>query len=115
MSKSRKIYDISATIGKYKDKTTGDERNRYLTCGAVFEGEDGRLFMKLDALPTSPEWSGYFQFYTPNYQGPEQGQPPARPQIQGGLGHTTPPPPAQRSTQQTADDYNEDDSSDLPF
>lgn len=60
----RKKYDAVATIGTYRNKA-GEEKKRYVTCGAVFEGDDGRLSLKLDAVPTSPDWSGWVAFYEP--------------------------------------------------
>lgn len=60
----RKKYDAVATIGTYRTKA-GEEKKKYLTCGAVFEGDDGRLSMKLDAIPASPEWTGWVAFYEP--------------------------------------------------
>lgn len=60
----KKKYDAVATIGKYTDKQ-GNEKKRYLNVGIVFEGDDGRLSMKMDALPTAQEWSGWISFYEP--------------------------------------------------
>lgn len=60
----RKKYDAVATIGSYRNKA-GEEKKRYITCGSVFEGDDGRLSLKLDAVPTSPEWTGWVAFYEP--------------------------------------------------
>lgn len=63
--KSRIKYEAVATIGKYKDKQTGEDRKQFLKVGTVFESEDGRLSLKLDAVPCSPEWSGFISFYEP--------------------------------------------------
>ena len=32
------------------------------------EGSDGRMALKLDALPTNPDWSGWIAFYEPTQQ-----------------------------------------------
>jgi hypothetical protein len=53
----KKIYDAVATVGKYTDQQ-GNEKKRYVTIGAVFEGDDGRLSMKLESVPVGPTWSG---------------------------------------------------------
>lgn len=58
-------YEAVATIGKYKDKVTGEEKKQYTKVGTVFESEDGRLSLKLDTLPVGPQWSGYIQFFEP--------------------------------------------------
>ena len=54
-----KRYDVVAITGTYIDDA-GQERNRYLKCGAVFENTKG-LTLKLDALPVSS--NGWFQLY----------------------------------------------------
>jgi hypothetical protein len=60
----KKIYDAVATVGKYTDQQ-GNEKKRYVTIGAVFEGDDGRLSMKLESIPVGPSWSGWVSFYEP--------------------------------------------------
>jgi hypothetical protein len=71
----RKKYDAVATVGKYTDKE-GNEKKRYVTIGAVFEDNQGRISLKLDAMPCSPEWSGWVSFYEPKaYDGPQQARP----------------------------------------
>lgn len=62
--KSRKKADAVATIGKYKDPQTGEEKKRYANVGTLFES-DGRLSLKLDTIPIGPGWSGYIQFFEP--------------------------------------------------
>jgi hypothetical protein len=70
----KKQYDAVATIGKYTDKQ-GNEKKRYVTVGSVFSDDQGRMSLKLDAVPCSPEWSGWISFYEPKQY---DGQ-PARP------------------------------------
>ena len=64
----KKKYDAVATVGKYTAKD-GTEKKRYLTIGAVFEGEGGKLSLKLDGVPVSPDWSGWISFYEPKPYG----------------------------------------------
>lgn len=64
----RKAFDAVATVGKYKDNQ-GNEKKRYVTIGAVFEDEQGRMSLKLDAVPCSPDWSGWVSFYETKQQG----------------------------------------------
>lgn len=60
---AKKKYDAVATVGEYQKG--GETKKRYLTVGAVFENDRGQLSMKLDALPTNKEWSGWISFYEP--------------------------------------------------
>jgi hypothetical protein len=55
-------FHVVATLGSYKDKDTRKTIKRYLTVGTVFESPGGNLFMRLDALPASPDWSGFLSF-----------------------------------------------------
>lgn len=61
---SRKKYDAVATVGTYKDRN-GNEKKRYINIGSVFTDDEGRLSLKLDSVPVSPEWSGWVSFYEP--------------------------------------------------
>jgi len=63
--KSRIKYEAVATIGKYKDRVTGEEKKQFAKVGTVFESEDGRLSLKLDTIPVGPGWSGFISFYPP--------------------------------------------------
>lgn len=56
-------HKIVATVGKYKDRQTGEEKKRYMLCGVAFTDEQGRISLKIDAMPVSPEWSGFLSLY----------------------------------------------------
>lgn len=56
-------HDIVATVGKYTDRQTGEEKKQYLTVGKGFTDEQGRQSLKLNALPVGPEWSGWVSLY----------------------------------------------------
>jgi len=99
----KKIYDAVATVGKYTDQQ-GNEKKRYLTIGAVFEGDDGRLSMKLESIPVGPAWSGWVSFYEPKG---ERGTT----QRQGG--QSRPAPAESRPSQSAGPHYREDDAA--PF
>jgi len=58
----KKSHDLVATIGSYTN-SSGEEKKRYQKCGAVFTSDDGRMSVKLDAVPLGPEWSGWFSLY----------------------------------------------------
>lgn len=55
-------HDIVATIGEYTT-TNGEKRKRYLTCGKAFTDDQGRISLKLEAIPCAPEWSGWLSLY----------------------------------------------------
>jgi len=71
----KKLFDAVATVGKYKDGQ-GNEKKRYVTIGAVFQDDQGRMSMKLDATPCSPDWTGWVSFFEPQ-QGQGQAPKPA--------------------------------------
>lgn len=102
--KSRIRYEAVATIGKYKDRQTGEEKKQFLKVGTVFESEDGRLSLKLDAVPCSPEWSGFISFYEPKPRDGQQARQPLPADRQQSRG--MPPAPA------AASDHDDDD---IPF
>ena len=61
--KARRTHDLVATIGTYEDRQTGEKKKRYQNVGSAFTGEDGRMSLKLDAVPVGPEWSGWISLY----------------------------------------------------
>lgn len=49
--------------GKYTDGS-GQEKNRYLRVGTLFERPDGSQCVKIDAIPVGePGWTGWINFY----------------------------------------------------
>lgn len=61
----KKVYDAVASTGKYTDRNTGVEKNRYLTVGAVFVNDEGKYSLKLESLPVGPAFNGWINFYEP--------------------------------------------------
>ena len=57
----RKIKKLVAVTGKYTDKQ-GQEKNQYMTCGALFKREDNSICIKLDALPLG-DFNGWINVY----------------------------------------------------
>lgn len=57
-------HDIIATVGEYTNKA-GEKKKRYHKCGAAFTDDDGRISLKLDGIPVSPDWSGWLSLYEP--------------------------------------------------
>ena len=78
---AKKLFDVVATVGEYTNGQ-GDKKKRYLNVGVVFESEQGNMSMKLDALPTTPEWNGWLSFYEPKPYNGQQAQPQQQPQRQ---------------------------------
>lgn len=60
--KAKRTHEVVATVGSYKD-AEGNEKKRYQNCGSAFTGDDGRISIKLDAVPVGPEWSGWFSLF----------------------------------------------------
>lgn len=79
---ARATNKIVATVGTYKDRQTGEEKKRYLTVGTAFTDDQGRISLKIDAMPVSPEWSGWLSLYPLDedrqQSAPRQQQQPAR-------------------------------------
>lgn len=59
-----KRYDVVAVTGKYTDRQ-GQEKSRYMNCGAVFENDRGQLSIKLEGLPVGTEWNGWLNLFEP--------------------------------------------------
>ena len=57
----RKIGDVVATVGTYTKN--GQEKKRYAKCGVMFEDDQGRLSMKVDTMPVTPDWSGWLSVF----------------------------------------------------
>lgn len=68
---SRKVYDVSAVTGTYRDPRTGEDKNVWKRIGAVFENEKG-LSIKLDTIPVG-EWNGWATLFPPK---PQEGSSP---------------------------------------
>lgn len=72
---ARPTHDIVATLGEY---TAGDgtKKKRYHPCGKAFTNASGQISLKLDALPCSPEWSGWLSLYPVREDAPAPRQDP---------------------------------------
>ena len=71
------LYEVSAKGDTYKDKTTNEDRTRWVKCGIVMESKNGGLAIKLEALPV--KFDGWLQCYVPKEkeQAPQPEQAPA--------------------------------------
>lgn len=111
---ARKTHDAVATVGTYKDRQTGEEKKRTVNIGAVFTQEDGRMSLKLDVVPVSPEWSGWVSLY-PVEDGKQAPRPQARP-ASSYPGNTRGMPPApQPAPKPPVNMRPTGDDDDIPF
>lgn len=65
-------FEVTAVTGKYTDNNTGQEKNRYMTIGAVIEGRNG-LMLKLEAVPVG--WDGWAYLNEPKPRDGQQSSP----------------------------------------
>lgn len=49
-------------VGEYKD-ANGETKARWLTCGAVFEKDNGKLSLKIDCIPVN--FDGWLNLFVP--------------------------------------------------
>jgi hypothetical protein len=75
----KKTHDAVYGGEKYTDKD-GNEKTRFVNCGALFQREDGSLSLKLESIPVG--FNGWLNFYEPK---PKDGEAPRqeRPQRAG--------------------------------
>jgi hypothetical protein len=104
-------HKIVATVGKYKDRQTGEEKKRYLQCGVAFTDDQGRISLKIDAMPVSPEWSGFLSLYPLDDDRQEQRQQPPQRRVTQAPPRRSPPGTIEYGDSQQ--DGMED--SDIPF
>ena len=108
-------HKVVATTGTYKDRD-GNEKKRYTQCGIAFTDDQGRISIKLDAVPVTPEWSGWLSLFPMDDDRQEARQQPRqeRPATRPAPARRAPPPgtiqhPPPESYQEGMDD------SDIPF
>jgi len=57
-----RTHEVKATVGEYTGQD-GKPKKRYVNIGSAFTDDQGRVSIKLDAVPVSPEWSGWLSLY----------------------------------------------------
>lgn len=61
-SPMKPMADVVSANGTYKKD--GEEKTRWLNCGTLFISEDRqRMALKIDAVPTSAEFKGWFNVF----------------------------------------------------
>jgi len=112
---ARPTHKILATVGTYKDGD-GNEKKRYVQCGVAFTDEQGRVSLKMDAMPVSPEWSGWLQLFPMDDDRREQDSAPrqqTRPAPRPNAPRRQPPGTIQHPPPES---YKDDmDDSSIPF
>lgn len=108
-----RTHDVVATIGEYKNNQ-GEVKKRYTNVGSGFTDDQGRISLKLDTVPVSPEWSGWLSLYPIKDRDQQEQQRRQDPQRQ----QQRPAPsnhsvPSNRPNSAPADDYGDED--DIPF
>jgi len=76
---SNYTHDVVATVGEYTNNA-GETKKRFQKCGIVLTNEDGRMSIKLESIPVTPDWSGWLSIY------------PKRDREQAGAGDPFPAP-----------------------
>lgn len=59
---NKKKWKLVATVGEYQDNE-GNTKKRWQKCGIAFVDDEGRLSVKLEAIPCGPEFSGWLNGY----------------------------------------------------
>lgn len=59
---AKRTHDVVATVGEYTNGS-GETKKRYSNVGSLFTQEDGRMSIKLDTVPCSPDWSGWLSIF----------------------------------------------------
>lgn len=90
-------HDVVATIGEYTTGN-GEKKKRYMNAGKAFQDDQGRISLKIDAVPVGPEWSGWLSLY------------PRKDDQGGGQRQSAPAP-----TRSAAPPSAEDDGDHAPF
>lgn len=75
---AKRTHEVVATIGKYTD-ASGEEKKRYINIGSAFTDDQGRVSLKLDAVPVNPEWTGWLSLYPVKSDRPAQQQSKPKP------------------------------------
>lgn len=58
-----KIYDLTVPNGTYNDPKTGEEKTRWINCGALIEKQNGKRAVKIECLPV--DFNGWLECVTP--------------------------------------------------
>lgn len=91
-----RTHEVVATVGEYA-ASNGEKKKRYINIGSAFTDDQGRISIKLDAIPVSRDWSNWLSLYPVKEREEQRTQRPARQQ-----------PPARQNAQSEPDD-------DIPF
>ncbi len=82
---SKVVFDVCASTGSYIGQD-GQEKQRWINVGCVFKNEQGRVSIKLDAIPVRTNDKGelWLSCFVPKQrQQPAQQPPPQQPANDG--------------------------------
>src|SRR6478736_8017842 len=65
---NKRTHDVVATTGEYTNGQ-GEKKKRYTNVGSAFTDDQGRISIKLDCVPVTPDWSGWLSLDEPKQQG----------------------------------------------
>lgn len=112
---AKRTHDVIANAGEYTDGQ-GQQKKRWVKCGSAFTQDDGRISIKLDAVPVGPDWSGWLSLAVPQEQGHGGGQQAQRSQAQPTQGGFRPQlRPMARQQMPPAQPTQEIGEDDIPF
>lgn len=60
---SRPYKTAMAITGEYTDRQSGETKKRYTRMGTLLQSDDGKLSLKLDAIPAGRDWDGWVSFF----------------------------------------------------
>jgi hypothetical protein len=55
----KRIAELHATVAEWIDEDTGKKCKRTIVAGALYVSEHGKQVIKMEALPTTRNWSGW--------------------------------------------------------
>ena len=76
---NKKKWKLVATVGEYQDNE-GNTKKRWQKCGIAFVDDEGRLSVKLEAIPCGPEFSGWLNGYDDDEPQQQQQRPRQEPE-----------------------------------
>ncbi len=111
---AKQTHKVIASVGEYKDRQTGETKKQWRELGRAIDYGDGTVAIKLDLIPSTPDWSGWIKLVPldedqqPRQQYSQQSQAAPPPQQR-----QAPPPQLQAAPQSMSDAQAEEDE--IPF
>jgi single-stranded DNA-binding protein len=87
----KKTHDLLATVGEYEDRQSGEKKKRRVNVGCIMQDDEGRLSVKLETVPVSPNWSGWLNAFPADQK--RAGEAPTRESRPSGASRPAAPQP----------------------